>query len=497
MSIPDDSKDLASLGYKEALNRTLGSFSAFAAGFSYLSILTGIFQLFHDGFSRGGPAFFWTWPMVFLGQMMIALCFAELAARYPLSGGVYQWSKFVASPLCGWLAGWVYLASMVISISAVALAVQITLPQISPSFQFIGDSGNPSDRMENAVFLGCLLIAFSTLINSLGVRLLATINNLGVLAELAGASLLIVLLLCHANRGPEIVFDTNGKGAGEPMGYLGSFLTAALMASYVMYGFDTAGSVAEETNQPRRRAPRAILRALAAAALAGALLMLCSLMSATDFEQLARSDAGLPHTVMSALGTDVGKWFLWDVIFAIVVCSLAVHTGTVRLMFSMARDNNLPFGPVLAHVSPVSRIPIAPALVAGILAAAILLVNLNIPGFVDLIAPVAIIWANLAYLLVTGPLLLRRLQGWPRRANTESPPFFHLGKWGLWVNLLAVAWGVITIVNIGWPRAEIYGEEWYQRYGAILYTFALVIVGSIYYGLVQRHKSGILSEHRA
>src|SRR6516225_11889335 len=93
----DDARDLAALGYKEQLDRTLGSFSTFAAGFSYLSILTGIFQLFHQGFSQGGPAFFWTWPMVFLGQLMVALCFAELAAQYPLSGGVYQWSKYVAS----------------------------------------------------------------------------------------------------------------------------------------------------------------------------------------------------------------------------------------------------------------------------------------------------------------------------------------------------------------------------------------------------------------
>src|SRR5205807_1959846 len=60
-----DSQDLARFGYRQELDRTLGSFSAFAAGFSYLSILTGMFQMFHDGFKAGGPAFFWTWPAVF------------------------------------------------------------------------------------------------------------------------------------------------------------------------------------------------------------------------------------------------------------------------------------------------------------------------------------------------------------------------------------------------------------------------------------------------
>ena len=59
--------------------RMSGSFTSFAAGFSYLSILTGIFQTFHMGYGSGGPAFFWTWPAVFLGQLLVALCFAELA----------------------------------------------------------------------------------------------------------------------------------------------------------------------------------------------------------------------------------------------------------------------------------------------------------------------------------------------------------------------------------------------------------------------------------
>src|SRR5258708_39966318 len=103
---PDtDQHDLAASGYKQELDRTLGPFSFFAPGFSYISILTGMFQNFHLGFSAGGPAFFWTWPLMFAGQLMVALCFAELAAHYPLCGGVYQWSKQVGSRGVGWMAG--------------------------------------------------------------------------------------------------------------------------------------------------------------------------------------------------------------------------------------------------------------------------------------------------------------------------------------------------------------------------------------------------------
>ena len=99
--------------------------------------------MFYLGYGAGGPAFFWTWPAVFLGQCTVALGFAELAAHYPLSGGVYQWSPGSGSRPIGWMAGWVYLCGSLISLAAVALALQATLPQIAPVFQLVGQ---PADR---------------------------------------------------------------------------------------------------------------------------------------------------------------------------------------------------------------------------------------------------------------------------------------------------------------------------------------------------------------
>src|SRR6187455_138517 len=93
-----DSHELAAFGYKQELERSLGGFSSFAAGFSYISILTGVFELFALGFTNGGPAMWWTWPMVFAGQFLVALCFAECAGQFPLAGSVYQWSKQIARP---------------------------------------------------------------------------------------------------------------------------------------------------------------------------------------------------------------------------------------------------------------------------------------------------------------------------------------------------------------------------------------------------------------
>src|ERR1700736_2763662 len=87
-----DSGELAGFGYKQELDRSLGSFSSFAAGFSYISILTGVIQLFAFGFLFAGPAVWWSWLIVFGGQSLVVLCFMEMAGQYPLAGSVYNWS---------------------------------------------------------------------------------------------------------------------------------------------------------------------------------------------------------------------------------------------------------------------------------------------------------------------------------------------------------------------------------------------------------------------
>src|SRR5207237_10187544 len=135
-----------------------------------------------------------------------ALCFAELAAHYPLAGSIYQWSKYAGSWAVGWMAGWVYLASYVVAVAAVALALQVTLQQVAPWSQVF--------RVPtwNAVLLGSALIAFTTLVNAVGVKWMARVNNVGVVTELVGAVLLIVLLAAHAVRGPAAALDTQGRG---------------------------------------------------------------------------------------------------------------------------------------------------------------------------------------------------------------------------------------------------------------------------------------------
>jgi len=492
-----DARDLAGFGYKQELHRSLGSFSSFAAGFSYLSILTGVFELFAFGFGFGGPAFFWTWPLVFVGQLAVALCFAEMSGQFPLAGSVYQWSKQIARPLTSWLAGWIMVIGAIVTVAAVAVAYQVILPQISLAFEVVG---GPSDAglystpggAKNAVVLAVGLVVFCTIINCIGVRLMSIINNIGVITELVASSLLIVLLAFHIKRGPQVVFQTAGTGAGHTWGYFGAFLGASLMSAYVFYGFDTAGSLAEETNNPRKYAPRSIIRAVVAVFIIGALLMLVAMMAVGNINASQLSTQGLPYLVKSTLGTNLGDVFLACSAIAITVCCLAVQTACIRMLFSMARDGRLPFGGAIARVSGRSRTPIVPALLTGALAIALLLANIGNQQVFTIVTSVAIILFYIPYLMVTAPMLLRRLRGhWPRPEHGE---YFSMGRWGVLVNGFAVIYGILMTVNLAWPRGSVYGtSHWYFQYGAFVFTGAAVIVGLAYYVTSRSRRAAVAS----
>jgi urea carboxylase system permease len=490
-----DNSDLASFGYRQELRRSMGSFSSFAAGFSYISILTGLFQMFHLGYGVAGPAFFWTWPFVLGGQLLVALCFAELASRFPLSGGVYQWAKFTGNSFLGWMTGWIYLACLIVTIAAVAMALQVSLPQISGSFQIIGTSNDPKSVAMNAILLGSILIVTSTLVNARGIKLLALINNIGVFAELVGIIILIVLLFLSKVRSPvDAVVHIKYTGSPlKPFPDVTILLAAtALTASYVLYGFDTAGTLAEETHDPRKKAPRAILQALLAAGFAGLLVLLFALMAVPDFgvPDLGNIRGGLPMLVKSVLGETTGRLFLCIVIFAITVCTFAVQSGAVRLMFAMGRDGCLPYSQSLSEVSPKTQTPVLATLLCGLGAIIILAMNLQFPKVFELVTSIAILWANLAYWIVVALQLKNRFIS--ARDKVDTGAKFNLGKWGFPVNILALIWSTFMVINVSWPRTATYGLEWYHQYSAWIYTSGLICLGVfIYYYKLTKTKNSL------
>ena len=184
--------------------------------------------------------------------------------------------------------------------------------------------------------------------------------------------------------------------------------------------------------------------------------------------------------VKSILGETTGKIFLCIVIFAILVCTLAVHSGAVRLMYAIGRDGYLPFSKSLSTVSPKTQTPVLATLLCGFGAILILVMNLQFPKVFELVTSIAILWANLAYWIVVALQLKNRIVS--ARKGIQSDARFKLGKWGLPVNILALIWSSFMVINVSWPRTSTYGMEWYNQYAAWMYTGVLIGIGVLIYG---------------
>src|SRR6266576_2296961 len=262
-----DSEDLARFGYSQELKRSLGLFSSFAVAFSYISPSTGIFTLFALGLTTLGGVFIWTWPVVALGQFIVALNFDEVTSHYPIAGSVFQWTKYLANRTYSWFNGWIYLFAGILTITAVVATLPLAL---IPALNGLGWHSLNAASLHTQLVVALITLVVITVLNIYGVRLVAVINNTGVVFEILGMFVFaLVLLAFHNHQGLHVVTDSGGIHVGA-----NTFLAAMFMSLFVIYGFDTASTLAEETRDPRRAAPKAVLYAVIGAFVIGGVFLL-------------------------------------------------------------------------------------------------------------------------------------------------------------------------------------------------------------------------------
>src|SRR5438552_1120968 len=405
-----DEADLARFGYKQELRRTLGVFSSFAVAFSYISPSTGIFALFFLGLTTIGGVFFWSWPLVAAGQFIVALTFAELSSHYPVAGSVFQWTKYLSGRTYSWFAGWIYLFAGILTVTSVCVTLPLAL---IPAFNNMG--WNLALSHSNERIIAIVTLALITTLNIFGVRLVALINNTGVLFEILGMVVFaFVLAIFHHHQSAAVIFHTGGTSLTT-----GTFLIAMFMSLYVIYGFDTASTLAEETKNPRTEAPKAVLASVIGAFVIGAVFLYACLLAIPNLGTAIKEGFGPAAIIDANFGNAFSTVFLLVVSAAIFVCCLSIETSTIRLCFGMSRDNQLPASRMLSRVSPTLHTPIGSCVAIMLLSA---LPFIQFAG-ATIIAVAATAMIYLSYFLGGIAVLRARMKGWPR---VKAP--FSLGR---------------------------------------------------------------------
>jgi amino acid transporter len=486
-----DSADLARFGYKQELKRSLGTFSSFAVAFSYISPSTGIFTLFALGLITIGGVFIWTWPIVALGQFIIAVNFAEVSSHFPVAGSVFQWTKYLARRSYSWMTGWIYLFAGILTVTAVVATLPIALVPAINGLGWKGlGVGDATTQLHTSLIVALITLVVITVLNIYGVRLVAIINNTGVLFEILGMFVFaLILMIFHNHQGFHVVTNSAGLSV-KPS----TFLAAMFMSLFVIYGFDTASTLAEETRDPRRAAPKAVLFSVVGAFIIGGVFLLGTLVAIPNMGTAVKAGWGPAQIIEANFSPDFATVYLLVVSAAIFVCCLSIMAATIRLCFGMARDNQLPFSKPLARVSPSLHTPVWTCITLAVLAAVPFL-QYSGAGTIA-IAATGMIY--LSYFLGNLAILRARLQGWPK---TRAP--FRLGRWGVVVNIVGLLYGAAMLVNFAWPRAASNPEPKQTAAPAqlnfhvgflndipILWTVFIVIVliGAIYYLVTGRTK---------
>lgn len=465
-----DAQQLKKFGYEQELHRSLSFLSSWALAFSWISATTGIYVIFFYGLGTGGPAFIWSWPMVFFGQLLVALTFAEIASHYPIAGGIYQWCKHLVGGAYAWFSGWMLLVALIVTIGAVDIGAA---PVVSSLLGLESTRG-----VVTIIALG--FIVAQTLLNITGVRVMSFVTNIGTFTEIVGILGVGALLLGaiffgkQPHQGVSVLFDTGGTGHG--MAYLGgAFLAAMLTATWTMYGFDSAGGMAEETVNPTKEVPKAILGSHIATFLVGGFFMFAIIIAIPDVKTaMGKGVDVIPYILNSHFPAWMTDVLLLIVSVAMFVCGLAIQGTAARLLFSYGRDGEIPAAGFFRKISPRFATPVRSLLFTTVL----IMILVAAQSQLARIIAWATVGIYITYLMVVLASMIARAKGWPREEAG-----FNLRGWGWPVSVAAICYQIFMIVNLAWPRTP--DAAWYDNYLVPLSAVLAFGLGLIVYGYVR------------
>jgi len=443
----------------------MGLLENFALGFTYLSPVVGIYSVFALGFVAGGPPMIWSIVIAGIGQLLVALVFAEIVAQYPVAGGIYPWARRLIGRRWAWLTGWIYGWALIATIASVSTGAVI----------FVGALFGFTPSRLATVFIAAGLMVLCLLINLSGTKTLGRVAKAGFAAELIGALAVgLWLLLFERHHDFGVFFDTLGtEGDGS---YLGAFLAASLLGLYLFYGFEACGDVAEEVPDPGYTIPKAMRRTIYVGGSAALLITAALILAQPDFNAILSGENADPvGAVFSDVFGSVGsKIITVIVLISFVSCILSLQAAASRLLYSYARDRMIVASHALSRFDAKRHVPPV-ALTFACLTPAVIVAIAEIVSEDALLKVISFASCGIyvAFQMVVLAALIARSRGWNPTGK------FTLGRYGFPVNVAALVYGVCGALNLAWPRG---GDEvaWSDRWIVVLGCVVVAGVGVAY-----------------
>ncbi len=357
--------------------------------------------------SVGSPELvFGVWIFGGLLTFFGALTYAELSAALPDAGGEYVYLNAAYGPFWGFIYGWTQTwVAKTASIATLATGffyyVAYFFPKLTVAFYAvplpIGPGGKPLE-IQYGQLLGIALILFLAGVNYLGVRVGGQVQIVVTVVKL---SLIVALIIAGLTWGQGTFAHFSESIPANPGGIAGFF--AALVAALWAYdGWNNAGMLGSEIENPQRNLPRALLVGTSA------MIAIYLLTNLAYFYVLSSAEVGAtPRVAAEAMQKVLGNSGASIVSIAAMISIFAALNGSIlsgsRVPYAMARDGL--FFKRMSHINPYFRTPGACIVLLGVVSSFILL-----SGRYDELATLVIFPSWILYGMTAASVIVLRIK---------------------------------------------------------------------------------------
>lgn len=376
---------------KKELKRSLGFWDVLMFGVGGI-VGAGIYAIIGKAAGLSGNMLWLSFVIAAVVALLTGLSYAEFVSRYPDSGGSFEYIKQGLGRKTAFVMSIFMAFTGIVAAAAIAISFSDYLSRL---INF------PSRLIVTGV------IALMALINVVGAKYSSYYNAFATIVTLLG--LLAVVVVSVPEIGSADLLKTNDGG------WTGILAGGALIFfSYI--GFEDLVKMAEETKDPKKNMPKAVVLS-GIIVLLIYLLIAISAVSVLDWKNLANSNGPLAAVIENRIGTIGATALVVIALFATSKTILSNILGTSRLLYDVARDSEKEW---LKKFTTISGIGNAPNY--AILAISIVAIGFGLIGNLKVVASISNIFIFIVFGTVNVALLNLRYK--KRNEKNEKPPFY-------------------------------------------------------------------------
>jgi amino acid transporter len=331
-------------GYRQELKRSLSFRDLLIYGLIFMVPIAPM-GIFGSVFATSGGMVALAYAIGAVGMVFTAVSYAQMAKAFPLAGSVYSYAGRGIAPPVGFIAGWQILLDYILIPSLLyvisGLAMHSFVPAIPVWLWVVG------------------FVVVNTIINYFGIEMTARANRIMLVAELIVLAIFLII---------GVIALADGKGTGDFWSPLynsdtfsfGLIFGAVSLAVLSFLGFDAISTLSEENREGGSQLARATIASLFVVAVLFVVQTWVAALLVPDRQKLLTEGDPGGTAFYDAAEHASGHWLFVLTAVATAIAwgfanALVAQAATSRLLYSMARDRQLPT--VLAKVHEHYRVP--------------------------------------------------------------------------------------------------------------------------------------------